>query len=256
MQQNLPIRKFIKYDGTEKELRVQTWLRLYEVHTDGQSDKERINLLMYSLLGPAWEWYGDEIAGHPTIKLWETVKTKMIKRFGVSTATPLIDAQRRYLKREETVEQYFRDKMRLLRQTKLSEEEIIQQLTEGMPISWKMTITASRPTDTSSWVEIAQQIETHQKSQYRKQFAVNTKHQRNKSFAVTTSTRPRTPCQYCLKRGKEEFHWHRECPNNTSRNRPDYRGQPNQRKPFHTQPKLAVNIDQSGSSTEEVHTLN
>ncbi len=249
-------RKFEKFTGADKEIRIQTWLRLFEVHTEGQNEEKRIISLMYSLGGSALEWYGDEIAGR-SITQWEVVKNKFIKRFGVSTATPLIDAQRLYLKRDQTVEEYFREKMRLLRQTNLSEDEIIQQLTEGLPFSWKMTITASRPADTSSWVEIAQQIEAHQKSANRKPLNINPRHQRSKSFNLTAPVKPRTPCQYCLKRGKEEFHWHRECPNNTNWNQPDQRGQRDHRTSFKTRQHNTTNTcESSPSSTEEVHALN
>ena len=56
-----------KFSGANTDIRIQTWLRLYEVHTDGESDKDRIRSLIYTLKGIALEWYGDEIAGHPTI---------------------------------------------------------------------------------------------------------------------------------------------------------------------------------------------
>ncbi|CAK9250143.1 unnamed protein product, partial [Sphagnum jensenii] len=86
--------------------------------------------------------------------------------------TPLIDAQQRYLKRDETVEDYFQDKMRLLRQTKLSDEEMVQQLTHGTPISWRMSLAAARPADPHAWIEVAQQIEACQKAQFRRQSTI------------------------------------------------------------------------------------
>jgi len=160
--------KFHKFDGVDKSIRVQTWLKLFEVHTNGQSDADRISLLMYNLSGVALEWYGDEIAG-TNITKWETVNAKMKTRFGTSTATPLIDAQRRHLRSGETIETYYQEKIRLLRQTQLNEKEIIQQLTEGLPHTWKMTLIAARPTDSNSWVEVALQLESHQKSEYPRQ---------------------------------------------------------------------------------------
>ena len=51
----------------------------------------------------------------------------MTERFGFTTAAPLVDAQKRYLKITENVETYYREKMRLLRQTGLSELEQVQQ---------------------------------------------------------------------------------------------------------------------------------
>ena len=51
--------------------------------------------------------------------------------------------------------------MRLLRQTTINEKEITHQLTEGLPFSWKLSMTAAKPSDPNTWVEVAQQLETH-----------------------------------------------------------------------------------------------
>ena len=136
--------KLERFDGTDDTVRVQTWLTLFEVHMSPLNDSQRIRTLIYSLKGPALEWFGDEIAPHATTITWSETKDKFIRRFGVATSTPLIDAQRRRLKREETVEQYFKAKMRLLRRTHLIEQEVVQQLTDGLPFSWKLSMTASQ----------------------------------------------------------------------------------------------------------------
>ena len=108
--------------------------------------------LLYNLKGIALEWYGDEIASSVVDLTWQQVRERTIRRFGISTSTPLIDAQRRRLKLGETVEQYFTDKMRLLRQTTINEKEITHQLTEGLPFSWKLSMTAAKPSDPNTWV--------------------------------------------------------------------------------------------------------
>lgn len=97
--------KLLKYDGTNK-VRVQSWLKVYALHTVKDTDEERINRLIYHLEGAAFEWFAEEIIG-TNIKLWATVSDRMIKRFGTSSAQPLIQAQRLYLKQGESVETYF-----------------------------------------------------------------------------------------------------------------------------------------------------
>ena len=217
--------KLERFDGTDDTVRVQTWLTLFEVHTSPLNDSQRIRTLIYSLKGPALEWFGDEIALHATTITWSETKDKFIRRFGVATSTPLIDAQRRRLKREETVEQYFKAKMRLLRRTHLIEQEVVQQLTDGLPFSWKLSMTAAKPSDSNTWVELAQQIETHfasannnnRPNQFRKPFQPK----RNftpRSLNVTQTQRKPPQCRFCQKRGLTEYHWHRECPNNTQQN--------------------------------------
>ena len=217
--------KLERFDGTDDTVRVQTWLTLFEVHTSPLNDSQRIRTLIYSLKGPALEWFGDEIAPHAETITWSETKDKFIRRFGVATSTPLIDAQRRRLKREETVEQYYKAKMRLLRRTHLIEQEVVQQLTDGLPFSWKLSMTAAKPTDSNTWVELAQQIETHfasannsnRPNQFRKPFQPK----RNftpRSLNVSQAQRKIPQCRFCQKRGLTEFHWHRDCPNNTQVN--------------------------------------
>jgi hypothetical protein len=218
---------------------------------------------MYYLSGDALEWYADEIVS-TNVTDWVEIKAKFINRFGVSTATPLIDAQRRYLKREETVLQYYQDKLRLLRQTKLSEQDIVHQLTEGIPHDWKLTLTAANLTDTSNWIRIAQQVESHQQKQ-RQRFQRNPLQRRDtqpKSFAAVqeNTSRPPAPCRYCLQRGKTEWHWNRDCPSYqqpNQRNNGRYRS--NNRTPWNQRAQQNPNTQpttESPDPMEETHHLN
>ena len=220
--------KFPKYSGYDKELRVQTWLALFEVHTDDKSEAERTKLLMYSLDKSALEWYGDVVVGNNLS--WLTVKELMIARFGTSTATPLIDAQRRRLQKNETVEQYFGEKIRLLRQAGLDEPSMVDQLTEGLPFSWKLTLTAASPTNTTAWIQVAQRTETHFKSRQTSDIPTgNANPSRVETRTLVSDTRQRTfrqgnsnrsppPCRYCQRLNIDINHWHRECPNNPFNN--------------------------------------
>ncbi|RWS04578.1 Retrotransposable element Tf2 protein type 1-like protein [Dinothrombium tinctorium] len=205
-----------KFGGSNDDVKIQTWLKLYEVHTTGSTDEIKIKTLLYSLKGVALEWFGDEIAPIITETSWAGVKERMIQRFGIGSATPLVDAQRRFLRRNEKVEDYYREKIRLLRQTNLSESEIIQQLTEGLPLNWKLTITVSKPVTANAWIEVAQQMESHFKQQ-EKQAQFKQKHKSERTLVAdyhptNKSNRPKTPCRICLKRGETNFHWHSECP--------------------------------------------
>ena len=127
--------KLSKFNGISKEIRVQTWLKLFEVHTISYSDAQRVQNLLYYLSDIALEWYGDEVADniHNPQYNWDYVKQKMIRRFGSSTAQPLIEAQDLSLRSGQTLEDYYRAKIRLLNQTSLSEPEKLQMLTQGLP---------------------------------------------------------------------------------------------------------------------------
>ena len=225
--------KLEKYGGTKSDVRIQTWIKLFELHTMGLNDMQRVQALVYSLKGLALEWFGDEIAGS-VLPSWQIVKDRIITRFGFSTASPLIEAQRRYLKREESVEIYYQEKIRLLRQTHLSEFEITQQLTEGLPLSWKLTMVSARPQDASAWINIARMCESH----FRQAAQRNQKPVRGAAKTMVSShdhkssNKPSAPCRICERLGKKsEFHWHRDCPNRSQMNKP---------KPTHTEAKTLV----------------
>ena len=213
-------RQFMKFSDVNKDFSIQSWLSLFETHTSKESDPERVISLMYSLEGKAFGWYGQEVAGKSLD--WKTTKEKMTKRFGLSTATPLLDAQRRYLKREEKVEDYFLAKINLLRLTTLTEAEMVQQLTEGVPITWRLTLTSSRVSDPNEWIALAQQIENHYTAlNKRNNFTFKPKtpqrNQRQQTFIAdnsnSTSNQQLPPCRYCQNLGRQEYHWHRDCPN-------------------------------------------
>ena len=130
--------KLAKFNGINKDIRVQTWLKLFEVHTISYPHAQRVQNLLYYLTDTALEWYGDEIADNiinPQYT-WDFVKQKMIRRFGSTTAQPLIEAQNLCLTFGQTLEEYFRAKIRLLNQTSLSEPEKIQMLTQGLQHAW------------------------------------------------------------------------------------------------------------------------
>ena len=252
--------KFEKFDGKSKEIRIQTWLNLYEAHMIQRTEGDRSHSLLYYLRGSALEWYGDEIAGN--IIPWSDIKERMIKRFGISTATPLIDAQRRRLVRSEKVEDYFRDKIRLLRQAELAEKQMCDQLTEGLPFQWRLTVAAARPSDTNAWIEIAQQVETHFNSRTfnpKPNTFNRNKQRRAQTFAAAsvTDSASRTgrppQCNYCKRLGKEEYHWHAQCPNrsNTGLNR--YRNRTFQRpNTDNTHNSASTNVSMNDTEDREV----
>ena len=252
-----------RYDGTDSKVRAQSWMALFELDTSDQTVADRRKTLMYYLSGSALEWYADEIIS-TNVTDWVEIKTKFFNRFGITTSTPLIDAQRRYLRRDETVLQYYQDKLRLLRQTKLSEQDIVHQLTEGLPHDWKLTLTAANLTDTSNWIRIAQQVESHQQKQRQKlqRIPLQKRDTQPRSYAAVQndSTRPPAPCRHCLQRGKTEWHWNRDCPfaqhqnhRNNNRYRPNNRNQRGLRQ----QPDPnAQPITESQEPMEETHHLN
>ena len=219
--------KLSKFSGNSKDIRIQTWLKLFEVHTIAYSNTQRVQHLLYYLSDAALEWYGDDVAdniANPQYT-WDFIKQKMVRRFGCSTAQPLIEAKDLSLQRDQTLEEYYRAKIRLLNQTSLSEHEKIQMLTAGLPHSWKVSLAPIPITTSDVWFESAQRVEAlYSKPVFKKDFKPRSPHRSQYSFQLDSnpSTAPTQytateapapyPCRYCQQEGLNEYHWHRQCP--------------------------------------------
>src|SRR5205823_922810 len=59
----------------------------------------------------------------------------------------------------ETVTNYYDDKLRLLRQANLSEDNIVGQLTAGIPKFYQGYLHTGLPTNHVTWLKIAQRLE-------------------------------------------------------------------------------------------------
>ncbi|UYV69327.1 K02A2.6-like, partial [Cordylochernes scorpioides] len=156
----------------------------------------------------ALEWFADEILSNASIKKWDTVKLKLIQRFGYKVESPIVAASKRRLKKEETVEDYFIDKIRLLNQTSLNNVEKLKMLTDGLPLDWKNYLVTAQPKDPSHWMQIAMEIEQNN-NQIRQQ-----QRSKTKVFNITTPTISKNCpywCPICKKKGLYFKHWISDC---------------------------------------------
>ncbi|UYV70777.1 hypothetical protein LAZ67_8000572 [Cordylochernes scorpioides] len=203
-----PNNRLQKFNGSKSAIRPESWIKLYDFENNSLKEDEKIKNLMYYLTDSALEWYADEIISNPAIKRWEVVKEKLIQRFGSYNANPIVSASHRRLKREESIENYFQDKIRLLNQTHLTKEEKINLLTDGLPNDWKDLIVAAQPTDTTKWFHIAASIEQNRASIQFKP--------KNKIHLATKNNDNRKNvcpfwCPICSKKGIKIKHWVTDC---------------------------------------------
>ncbi|UYV64168.1 hypothetical protein LAZ67_2006908 [Cordylochernes scorpioides] len=197
-----------KFNGSKSAIRPESWIKLYDFENNSLKEDEKIKNLMYYLTDSALEWYADEIISNPAIKRWEVVKEKLIQRFGSCNANPIVSASHRRLKPEESIENYFQDKIRLLNQTHLTKEENIHLLTDGLPNDWKDLIVAAQPTDATKWFHIAASIEQNRASIQFKP--------KNKIHLATKNNDNRKNvcpfwCPICSKKGIKIKHWVTDC---------------------------------------------
>lgn len=209
-------------------IKVSSWLNLFEVvavNRGSSTDQQKIALLMNYLDKDALQWYADEVAPELTTLEWLTVKQKMVQRFGESQISPIIAASRKTLdSRKESVLSYYTEKMRLMRKTGITESEMVDLLTDGSPKFWQPALIASQPANPSAWLSVATKMETSFKrttvhgsgftnpiptAQTAQVFVSNSGN--SKTGTKKGPKRPHKPCQFCLKEGRQEFHWHSEC---------------------------------------------
>ncbi|UYV72398.1 hypothetical protein LAZ67_9002947, partial [Cordylochernes scorpioides] len=203
-----PNNRLQKFNGSKSAIRPESWIKLYDFENNSLKEDEKIKNLMYYLTDSALEWYADEIISNPAIKKWEVIKEKLIQRFGSYNANPIFSASHRRLKREESIENYFQDKIRLLNQTHLTKEEKIHLLTDGLPNDWKDLIVAAQPTDATKWFHIAASIEQNRASIQFKP--------KNKIHLATKNNDNRKNvcpfwCPICSKKGIKIKHWVTDC---------------------------------------------
>lgn len=164
--------------------------------------------------GEALTWFGDEIAPHASTLSWSEVKRRMIARFGQIIIRPLIAAHKRILQSTENVQRYYEEKMDLMRQTTMTEEDMIASLTEGMPFSYHNHLISCGTATTGEWLSKALQFECSmgkRRNNYRPIHAEAAVADPQNKKSVDIKKKPLTPCRFCKEKGKELFHWHSEC---------------------------------------------
>jgi hypothetical protein len=217
-----------KFSGHKTVIRADLWCNLFEVVTREQTDVDRIFNLMGYLIDDALNWFAADIAPNMATSTWPQVRAALIARFGPAVTNPLVEAQRRSLKSSETVETYYEDKIRLLRQANLTEDNIVAQLSEGMPFSYRGFLLCAKPTTSVMWLTVALQLEATLKRQPQEQqrhkfwrqnqektmataLVTDTTPQNKQRMRSRGKDRPSSACRYCLEAGQTVFHWHREC---------------------------------------------
>lgn len=210
--------RLLKWD-VDANVSIESWLKIYELLTTNYTDEEKVRRLPLSLKGSAFEWFASDIIGQSLT--WTQVKNRMTLRFIRATAKPLIQANRLHLKLGENVETYFNKKTKLLKQTTLSDPEICDLLTEGLPEHWRNRLFGIEIRSLNQWINLASELElmmNRQKPTHKQHKTFYTEQSTSKHSTSDGNKRPNTPCRYCKDKGQTIYHWHRECPNRSFNN--------------------------------------
>ena len=224
--------KMPKFNGKEESLRIESFIIIFERLFTSLSDDEKLLKVISFFEGEAADAYAEDVLSDPNIT-WDEAKDKLSSRYGHTDISPIVAASRRRLQRQENVKKYFDDKSKLLRKAGISEPNMADLLTEGLPQSYRSHFYGRRFKTIHEWLLLAQDIEadvnnsntfrpqnrkpntgrtlTASKSETGNNYGRNQSRQPNRSQQQTH--KPPYNCRYCQELGRTEFHWHRECPN-------------------------------------------
>lgn len=228
-----------RFTGDQVEVRVEAWLNAYEVATYDFSENDRKFQLVRYLDGSAITWFSEEIIPQLDSLKWSQVRDLMIKRHGRQHISPIVAATSRKLQINETVQSYYDDKMRYLRQTTLTEKDQAAILTEGLPKYIQKSFVPARISNPVDWLTVALDIEAlfgpsglNAPKLNSAQGAVreHPSQQKQRSIQVYATTAkasgsgnkpkkvPPKPYRICEEKGiRDAMHWHADCPNKTQR---------------------------------------
>lgn len=219
------------FTGENTSVHVDAWLNIFEVVMHGKSEDDKKFLLVQYIDGTALSWFSRHVIPSLQALSWTQIKELMNKRFQRMEVRPIIAAQERYLRRTDTIQEYFNDKMRLMQETNLTALDMVAMLNKGMPASYKPHLICAKPLSPSDWLMIALELESMFKP--KKEWTPNrqlkgptphsdeprplTAHASAYTKPKTTEDKPKTPCKFCKDRGETQYHWHKECPHRPPR---------------------------------------
>ncbi|KAI1279258.1 hypothetical protein HDE_14101 [Halotydeus destructor] len=200
----------------DSSVRVESWVSMFELVTEEKTDHERLRALLRYLAGDAMNWFAEDVIPVIDTLTWASCKANLIARFCYVLVSPVLQAQKRYLRRSEDVLCYYNEKMQMLRQTGLSPLDQTAMLTEGMPQSFRTALISAQLKEPQAWLSVALQLESSSRT-FKSSEVDRTMPQTNKiekrSRPADNQRKPPRPCRFCKDLGKTEWHWHNECPN-------------------------------------------
>ena len=155
-----PEPKMPKFSGIEDGLQIIPFINMFELLFSALTSDQKVHKVIAFLDGDAANYFGLDILSSSTLT-WQTVKDKLISRYGHSDIPPMTAATRRkFDMSSEGIKQYYDDKCRILRRIEgLSESHQSDSLTEGLPDTYRTHFYGRCFTSTLEWLTTALDIE-------------------------------------------------------------------------------------------------
>lgn len=217
-----------KFKNRDDELSIKQWIHFYEIFSEGETDRLRINGIVSHFEGEPLKWFANEAtSGRLDDMDWPEVKQVIMTRFTSDTKTDLGRALEIRFSTKENINEYYYKKMSFLDSTNLSDAEKIDCLTIGLPEkpAWEINKVRHTIHSLQDWLNVASSVwSVMNDSQTRVRGPTFTGGDRSIRATTMVADRPSVPCRYCISRGKpKEYHWHNKCmfnPNIRQQKRP------------------------------------
>lgn len=228
-----------RYKGESSKVKIKAWTAVFENTFQHKDDAEKIRLMGQYLEDEALTWFAEEILERG-IKDWVAARKVLEDRFDATHVRPIVAAKDRLLGSDEKINDYYNEKMRLLRQTGLADLDMVALLTEGLPQYYRTPLISGSPSTPTAWLTLALQLEKSFKRNERYKAPLRpigsyqafnqassqqqVHHVQEKKKDKKVERKPPAPCKICKrKENKELWHWHSDCPNKENS---DPRGSP------------------------------
>ena len=205
------------YRGDSEKISVDAWLRVLEKFaTRHRLDEQGKKDLLDKFLGDsALEWY----AYIPENESWDSIKEKMVKRFGLKTILPAVQFMKVKYDPSLGVRAYYEEKRKLGIQGGLSEDHMVQFMIDGLPYNLKSCFNPTEIKTLDEFYEKATIYESREKdnkntNNYKPKVFKRKFNDDNSDRVKFKRNKPPLPCKICEEQGfKNRFHWMRDCRN-------------------------------------------
>ena len=214
--------KLQKFNGFDKSVTIENWLKLYEnaARRYHWSEEKMIDLLGEYLEKEALNHY----LNSNNINNWPGIKSTLTTRFGVKTVEPIVEFDRLKYQHTKNFEEYYENKRRLANLAQLTESQAVPLMIEHLTEDLKRCFIGHRATTYSQFFDIAKTAEHHFprnnnnnffKNQFKEKKKFNEQNFGPKSIEHDRFKQKKQPgpCYRCIQAGKpNQLHWSSECP--------------------------------------------
>ena len=206
------------FKGFEDRVSIENWLKRFEMIAKYYSytNKDKVVMLGNYLEDDALNWYIENSNDFN----FDNLKVKLIARFGIETVEPIVEFFNLKYDIKSGIKEYFESKRRYGNSAKLTEQQMIPIMIQGLHPKMIDSFVAVKPQTFSEFYTIAKTAENNFKRN--SNFSSKNVENRVKNIPNNEQTKikkkPPNPCKICEGLGhKNRFHWAQDCRNKSTK---------------------------------------